>query len=114
MLFHNATAETLRFSLAELDYEVPPGAECDIPGPMSWAVKSRGLLLTEGAASGKAARVEATSHVAEEPRLPPGVEVGDAPLEDEAGSVEVSSSVRSMTKQLEAEGVNLHGRQKRR
>lgn len=114
MLFHNATPHAIRTQIANLSYEVPPGAECDIPGPLAWVVKSRGLMLTEGPAPTASERVEATAVEVKEPRRPDGVEVGDEPLEDEAGPVEVSASVRSMTKQLEADGVNLRGRQKRK
>lgn len=114
MLFHNATSSPLRFRVASLDYDVPPGAECDIPGPLAWVVKSRGLRLTAGAAPVRGEHVEPTAAVTKEQRLPAGVEIGEEPLEDEAGTVEVSQSVRSMTRQLEADGVNLRGRQKRR
>ncbi|HEU4615553.1 MAG TPA: hypothetical protein VFS15_25840 [Kofleriaceae bacterium] len=114
MLFHNASDHELRFRIASLDYVVPVGAECDIPGPLAWVVKSRGLRLTEGKAPGGGEHVEPTAVVHKQAPVPSGVEIGEEPLEDEAGPVEVSQSVRSMTKQLEADGVNLRGRQKRR
>lgn len=125
MKFHNANEFPLSFKIAELQFDVPAGAECDIPGPYVYVVKSRGLKLTPGPAGAGAPSVEATAALPpEQPPIPPGVEVGGTMPspgegdEDSGGEgeepAEESPEVEAAAAELEAGGVSLPGKRRRR
>lgn len=81
--YHNATPHTLSFDLGDERYTVPPGAECEIPRRLEYAISRRGLPLTPGShPSGAAPRVEATDIPrGRAPVMPPGVENGPPKLD---------------------------------
>lgn len=60
MLFHNPAERALRFTIADRSYDVPPGAEVEIPDALAYVVKGRGMALAEGPAPQGDPKVRAT------------------------------------------------------
>lgn len=50
MKFHNPTPRTQRFEINKRQYNVPPGAEVEIPDQFVYLVRSRGMVLEQGPA----------------------------------------------------------------
>lgn len=116
MIFHNAGTLTVRFDLrGNLKYEVPPGAQCDIPAPLAWVVKARGLLLTKGPApGGNAEQIEPVEAQAGERRLPPGVQSVDfATSDSDAEESDESPTVADAVSKMRDAGIQPPGRKRK-
>lgn len=70
MRFHNPTDKHQRFTLGTRTYDVPKGANVDLPDHLTYVVKSRGMVLREGPAPEADAPVAAVAEA-----LPPRAEV---------------------------------------
>ena len=48
MIYHNPSRIAQRFTLGARRYDVPPAAECEIPPPLVYLVKTRRMVLRPG------------------------------------------------------------------
>ncbi len=103
MLFHNPTKQALRFKIGSLAYDVPAGADCDIPPNVAYVVADRGLPLVEGPGGGE--RIEASVPAPVIKRMPPGIMTGEADTElpfddsDDDEATVVSETVEKLKSQ---------------
>jgi hypothetical protein len=117
MLHHNHSDKHIHFVIDQERYEVPPGAEVDIPRMHAYVIPSRGLPLTKGSAPGGAAvRVESDeAPPPPPPRLLPGVETGPRAVsgedddgdegEEESDEAAEDAAAAGVADQLKAQGV---------
>lgn len=70
MRFHNPTDKPQRFTIGTRTYDVPKGANVDLPDHLAYVVKSRGMVLREGPAPEADAPTAAVAEA-----LPPRAEV---------------------------------------
>lgn len=70
MRFHNPTDRHQRFILGTRTYDVPKGANVDLPDHLTYVVKARGMVLREGPAPEADAPVAVVAEA-----LPPRAEV---------------------------------------
>jgi len=117
--FRNPTAHTLRFDIGSDRYEVPPGAECEIPRALEYVPAARGLPLVKvPAPTPGAPRVEPVEVPRPRVVVPAGVEAGAvlrarAEAEDDDGAepdaAPASEAVVAVADRLAAAGVALPG-----